>query len=462
MTESQSHQPRAPQRLLQLDFFRGVALMIIFINHMPLNDWFYYTPSRFGLSDAAETFVFLSGFAAALAYGRGFERAGIGLGTVRVLYRCAQIYAAHLALFFLLATLSAIGNRWMTGTDYIQRLNCAYFFDQTQEALFNLITLRYVPIHLDILPMYLVVMLWIPVFWLVSRVHTALALGLSALVYLASQVYGWNLQADPTSTRVWFFNPFAWQLMFFTGFAFGAGWLRPPGRRAMGALALLVLVVCFPIGHESTFRRFDGLLEWRLAHEVLVNKTHLGILRWLHFLALAFLMNRLLQRNGHWLRMALPRRITVLGQHALPMFVLGACLSFSGGMALDVTGRDPIATAGVNLAGLCLLLLAAQGWAWLDTKPWKMDAGRWMRTAAPEAVSCRPLTPSGATLALVLLMPLAASPWLLVGDNLAGDAAFADLDVPDTTGDAAPADTSGAGGALEPTPPPAIFPDGGT
>jgi hypothetical protein len=87
-----------------LDFFRGIALMIIFINHMPLNEWFFY----FG-----------------------------------------------------------------------------HFFDQTQEALFGLITLHYVPMYLDILPMYLLVMLWIPVVWLLSRIHRALALGVPLLVYLA-------------------------------------------------------------------------------------------------------------------------------------------------------------------------------------------------------------------------------------------------------------------------------------
>jgi hypothetical protein len=456
------HQPRAPQRLLQLDFFRGIALMVIFVNHMPENPWFHYTPSRFGLSDAAETFVFLSGFAAALAYGRGFERSGIGLGTVRILHRCGQIYAAYLGLFFLLAALCVMGNRWLPGTDYIQRLNWSYFFDQTQEALFGLITLRYVPMYLDILPLYLVVMLWIPVVWLLSRWHKALALAASALLYLASRVYGWDLPADPTSTRVWFFNPFAWQLMFFTGFAFGAGWVRPPRGRAVGVLALLFIVASVPLGHEPTFRRFEGLLEWRLIHDTLVDKAHLGILRWLHFLALALLMNRLFQRNGHWLRMALPRWIAGLGQHALPMFVFGACLSCAGGMALDVAGRDALAAAAVNLAGLGLLLLAARAWAWLDAKPWRTEAGHWVRTAAPEALSRRPLAPAGAALALVLLMPLAASPWLLVGDNLAGDAAFADVAVPDTTLGDTPADPSGPGDTPESAPPPVIFPGGGT
>lgn len=368
--ESQPNQ--TPTRNLQLDFFRGIALMIIFINHMPFNPLFDYTPSRFGLSDASETFVFLSGFAAALAYGRGFEQSGVGRGTLRILHRCARIYAAHLALFFVLAALCVVGNRWISGIDYIQRLNLGYFFDRTQEALFGLITLRYVPMYLDILPMYLLVMLWIPIIWALARFHFAWALGLSALIYLGANLFGWDLPADPLSERVWFFNPFAWQFMFFTGFALGAGWLRiPHGSRCLIALALLVVVVSVPFGHEPTFRRFGWLLEWRLSHDVLVDKTHLGILRWVHFLALAYLMNQLFRWKAHWLNRAMPRWIATVGRQSLPMFLSGAFLSYLGGMVLDWTGRGAFSAASVNLAGLGLMLLAAAGLSWLDSKPWK-------------------------------------------------------------------------------------------
>ena len=70
---------RTSGRNLLLDFFRGWALLIIFVNHIPFNTWSAYTPSRFGLSDAAEIFVFLSGFAAAIAFGRSFRVAGLGV-----------------------------------------------------------------------------------------------------------------------------------------------------------------------------------------------------------------------------------------------------------------------------------------------------------------------------------------------------------------------------------------------
>lgn len=363
-------------RNVQLDFFRGIALMIIFINHIPFNELSFYTPSRFGLSDAAETFVYLSGFAAAIAYGRCFPRAGIGLGTARILHRCGQIYASHLALFFLLAAICVIGNVWMAGTDYIQRLYIQYFFDHTQEAVLGLFTLRYVPNFFDILPMYLVIMLWVPVVWALSRLHFTLALGFSVAVYSGMWLFGWELPADPVSERPWYFNPFAWQLMFFTGFAFGAGWLRVPHlSRGLVALCLSILLVAMPLGHEPTYAHVELLTALRLQLEPLLDKSHLGLLRWVHFLALAYLMNHLFKWKEHWLDMTLPRWITKMGQQSLGIFLFCMSLSYIGGMVLDWTGRDAFSIAWVNIAGLGLMLSAAQALAWLDSQPWKRAAG---------------------------------------------------------------------------------------
>jgi hypothetical protein len=74
-----------------LDVFRGLAMFIIFIAHLPGNPWNAYIPARFGPSDATEMFVFCSGFASAIAFGGTFNRDGFGVGTLRVLHRCWQI-----------------------------------------------------------------------------------------------------------------------------------------------------------------------------------------------------------------------------------------------------------------------------------------------------------------------------------------------------------------------------------
>ena len=82
-----AHSPRDPR----LDFFRGVAMLIIFVAHVPNNAWAEFIPARFGWSDATEMFVFCSGFAAAIAFGGTFVKAGFGFGTLRIGHRVWQI-----------------------------------------------------------------------------------------------------------------------------------------------------------------------------------------------------------------------------------------------------------------------------------------------------------------------------------------------------------------------------------
>jgi len=255
-------------------------------------------------------------------------------------------------------------------------------------------------------------MLWIPLVWLMSRLHTGLAVAFPILVYWGAWRFGWELSADPVTGRSWYFNPFAWQLMFFTGFSLGAGWLpMPRPNRKLTGLCLLLVAAAIPLGHQPTYSQIAFLGKLRQDLEPLLDKSHLGILRWVHFLALAYLMNRLFQWKPHWFGMALPRRIAQMGQQALPTFLLCMGLSYLGGMALDWVGRDTGNVAWVNLTGLGLMLLGAQVLAWLDSKPWRATGGYLAGTPGIRGVF------SKSVLILPLLVFLSASPWLLLHNN---------------------------------------------
>ncbi|MGZ5000641.1 MAG: OpgC family protein [Methylomonas sp.] len=361
-----------PPRNQQLDFFRGLALMIIFINHMPGNPWLNYTPSRLGPSDAAETFVFLSGFAAAIAFGRNFSQAGIAIGSIRVLFRCAQIYAAHLALFVLMVTLFALLSSLQIIDEQWHLDNVDYFFDHTQAALLSLVSLRYVPNFISILPMYLVIMLWLPAVWFLSRFHTGLALLFSVALYVAARLLGWELTADPVTGADWYFNPFCWQLIFFTGFAFGNGWLTIPRcHSALVLLCIVFVVFCFPLDNEPVFRRLPGFAALHDKWPYLLDKSHLGFVRYLHFLAMAYLATTLVNLRPHWLHSTLTRKIMAMGQQSLPVFMLSTCLSFVGGALINDTDITLLNSAWANITGLGLMMLFAHLLNWLDQKPWK-------------------------------------------------------------------------------------------
>lgn len=272
-----------------------------------------------------------------------------------------------------MAAICVLASQLTTEVDYIQRLNTGYFFENTQLALLHIIRLDYVPNYFDILPMYLVLILWVPVIWALSRLHITLALTFSILIYCAAWHYDWELTADPTTGRPWFFNPFNWQLLFFIGFGFGAGWLQIPSSNwGLSLLCTLIVMASIPLGHEETYTQNAFWGDLRAGLEPFLNKCHLGPIRCVHFLAVAYLVNHLFKSNPHWLALGLSRWIIKMGRQSLPIFLCGMGLSYIGGIALDWSGFDALSVAMINLAGLGLMLLLAQALTWLDSKPWKL------------------------------------------------------------------------------------------
>src|SRR5436190_13776234 len=92
-------QPAAGERELRLDLFRGLALWLIFIDHLPPNILTWFTIRNYGFSDATEIFIFISGYTAAFVYGRAMLEVGFVVATARILRRGRQVYAADVFLF---------------------------------------------------------------------------------------------------------------------------------------------------------------------------------------------------------------------------------------------------------------------------------------------------------------------------------------------------------------------------
>jgi hypothetical protein len=251
-------------------------------------------------------------------------------------------------------------------------LDLHYFFDEAREALPALAILTYVPNSFDILPMYLVLLLCTPLLWVSTRLHRSLGWLIPAAVYAAMWIFDLNLPADPRSDRPWFFNPFAWQLMFFTGFALGSGWIAVPLRKtSLMILSWTLVLLSIPLGHEVIYNPVDWLREMRGLLQPLIDKTDLGLLRWAHFLALAYLTASLMSGREDWLHKTLPTLLRKTGQQTLPVFMVGLVLSTLGGMALDQLGHGALTLCVVNIGGCAILIGAAYLIAWVKSKPWK-------------------------------------------------------------------------------------------
>ena len=372
------------QRDLRLDFFRGIAMFIILIAHIQ-SDWLaLWIPARFGFSDATEMFVFCSGMASAIAFGRVFREQGLLIGTSRVLFRMWQVYWAHIGLFITVAVTTVwLTNLHVTDTDYTGMLNLYRFFGAPLLHLPALLTLTYVPNYFDILPMYIAVLAMMPLVVALSRIHLALVAVLVIGLWLGANITGLDFPAEPNSNRPWFFNPFGWQLVFFTGFAFMSGWLKaPPIDRRYVWLALAIVVISIPFAYFRVINVVPEIQAWRKANDVLINKTNFGILRYIHFLALAYLAVAVVGPKGArisagpanptlasiWTRV-LPV-ITTVGQQSLAVFVFSMFYAVLLTALFDYVGRNNFSMIWVNILGAVGIALVAYIAQWFKAKPW--------------------------------------------------------------------------------------------
>jgi len=328
-------------RDLRLDLFRGIALWLIFLDHIPSNVVSWITIRNFGFSDATEIFIFISGYTAAFVYGRAMRERGLVVSGARILRRAWQIYVAHIFLFAIyMAEISYVATSFDNPL-YAEEMNILDFLKQPDVTIVQAMLLKFKPVNMDVLPLYIILLLWFPpILWLLQRGPT-LALGASLALYVATWYFGWNLPAYPDGN--WVFNPFAWQLLF----VFGA-WCALGGARRLApilqsnltlALAVLYLGFAFVIA-LSWYLPEQAIVPHWLEHLIYpIDKTNLDVLRFAHFLALAILTVRFVPRTWPMLNSPLLYPAILCGQHSLEVFCLGVFLAFAGHFALvEISG----------------------------------------------------------------------------------------------------------------------------
>jgi hypothetical protein len=367
--------PAVPsKRDLRLDFFRGLSLWFIFIDHVPANMVGMLTVRNFGFSDAAEIFVFISGYTAAFVYGPVMRERGFVVGSARILKRAWQIYVAFVFLSVIyIAEIAYIAGRFDNPL-YIEERDLFVFLQNPQMVLIEVLRLRFLLANVDVLPLYIVLMLTFPVMlWLILR-SPYFALALSIMVYAAAKVMGWNFTLQPLD-RDWFFNPFAWQLLFFIGAwcaAGGAKWLTPFLRsNIVLALCIAYLVPAMAISLTWWSPTITALLpNWLLIFPL--DKTGLSPLRLTHLLALVIVTVRFVPPDAWFIRSIWGRPLVLCGQHSLEIFCAGVFLSFTAHFILVEVSPKIGMQLLVSLAGILLMVALAALMSWykgLDRRP---------------------------------------------------------------------------------------------
>jgi hypothetical protein len=339
----------AGQRELRLDLFRGLALWLIYIDHVSPDLLTWFTIRNYGFSDAAEIFIFISGFTAALVYGRATFETGIVNGTARIVRRVWQIYTAHLLLFMVLMAEIAFVTTYFGKQFYVHEMVVEDFFKEPGAVMIQALLLRFRPLNMDVLPLYVVLMCTLPVVLLLAKWKRDLPLILSI--------------------ALWSFNPFAWQLLF----VFGA-WCALGGARSLQPIvaspitfwvAVAYLCAAFSLTMTWYFPYLESFVPGWLARWIYpINKTDFDILRFAHFLALAVVGLRFVPPGWAGLRSPWMRPLILCGQYSLQIFALGVALSFAGYALLMELDAGAALHFVVGAAGILMLYGVARTFTW--------------------------------------------------------------------------------------------------
>jgi hypothetical protein len=353
----------APPRDLRLDFFRGVALICIFIDHIPENYLNYFTLSAVGFFDAAEVFIFISGFTAALVYSRALAARGIVVAGFQVWRRAWQLYVAHIFLFVIFIAEVSYTVRTFNNPMYNEEMGVGDFLERPHIAIGQALLLQFQPTYLDILPLYIVLLLIFPAVLLCLRRYPSIALIPSALIYLEVQIFNVDIPAYPPGS-VWTFNPLAWQFLFVLGAVLAQAETGARNRerfvKAAFWPALIIAGTSLLIRLSWTFHGiWEGVPAILLRELWPINKGNLAPIRIVSFFALVMLVARWVTPQARFLRSAASWPVVLCGRHSLEIFCLSILLSALAHFLMSELSAGFEMQVAVNIVGIATMCLTA-------------------------------------------------------------------------------------------------------
>jgi hypothetical protein len=353
------------ERDVRLDLFRGIGLWMIFLDHIPHDVVSWLTLRNYGFSDAAEFFVFISGYLAGFIYGP-IIKAGHFLSALKRLWkRAMEMYVAHIMLFLIFTAQIARTVRRFDNPLYEDEFNVHNFLEHPDILIGQALTLRYKPVNLDVLPLYITLIATAPfMLWAMMR-RPNLTLLASVILYIFARIFDWNFASYPPGST-WYFNPFAWQMLFIFAAWCGTGgasriWPIVQSRLALIA-AVIWILFAFLIVMTWHIAALDALVpKWMIKIIYPIDKTDLDMFRFTHFLALALIVSRYVPHDWAPLKFKWLRPAIMCGRHSLPIFCFGVFLSFAAHWVLMQYTRGVWEQLVVSAAGILTMI----GIAWV-------------------------------------------------------------------------------------------------
>ncbi len=344
----------------EIDFWRGFALLTIFVDHVPGLIYENYTMRHFGISDAAELFVFLAGWSMRLLMGNRKEPLTLPSIIMRLETRALTIFFAQLIITQMALALTAAGAIWLENPLFLEWNNASAAFEAPIETQVGIVILSHQMGFFDILPLYVVLIAGAPLCVISDRIWKWLPLILSVTLYAAILTTGVNLPTWPVEGR-WYFNPFAWQLVFVLGYVLAdpKGPMAPLRRHktALRWLGLAGVVAGVIIGVADYSPDPLAVPDPKLFF--MFDKTFVTPARICHLLALVALFNGAFYYAEDWMR-PLSRFLSMLGRNSLHVFCIGSLFALASQFGRFVLGGSILVDTMVLLMGI--LTMAVTAW----------------------------------------------------------------------------------------------------
>lgn len=350
-----------------IDFWRGVALVEIFINHVPGIYYSHFTHANYSVSDSADLFVFLAGWSVRLVAGMGERQQPLMYLVLRLSGRALTLYAAQIMITMIAIAITATAAILRNNPLLLEWNNAGAVFQDPVQAHIGLVLVLHQLGYFDILPLYVVLMLMAPFFVVLDRGLPNFVLPVSLAIYLTVLATQFDLPTWPVEGQ-WFFNPLAWQLTFVLGFVLA----RPEGigglvRRhivalrwiALPILIFFLVVVWFNLWFDPTKMPEPKLF-------FILDKTFASPIRIFQFLVLVTVMSV----TFPYIYKVVPPLVAffcLLGRNSLYVFCMGSLLSLTSQLVRNIYRGSLAGDTVILVVGISLMTLAAWLPEWRDS-----------------------------------------------------------------------------------------------
>lgn len=368
-----------------IDGMRGYFLVFMLINHLIFvgGYWMMEVNHRqFAFVEDAQGFVFLSGLLIGMVYARKMIKNGCEKGRQLLFDRAFELYRyamgtvmAVLVVQLILPDAQRLWYNWLGTTNFDEPLRLA-----------AIATFLFQPTFMDILPQYIVYMLFAPpLVWLCLRGKWAHVLAGSLIVWMAAQLGLQRFLTEPLNALVMgpdeqgiraSFNMLGWQIVFFSAMVIGVltaqnkiAWTRifSPEKTMLPKVALAVCLFFLPLRIVTAWDLLpQAVLDKFATMEI---RADFGPVYLLNFAAVATGLAWLLiagpKHHNLWIRKLAGivtavftfRFLRLLGRHSLQVYVWHVAIVYA---VYYADGRTPELSqlTKTTIAVVCIGLLA--------------------------------------------------------------------------------------------------------